>query len=48
MWMKFAGSSKAVNKKNGEFKESNKKHAMNGLLYGNLNGLSMRGGVRAH
>jgi FtsP/CotA-like multicopper oxidase with cupredoxin domain len=44
---RFAGSPKAVNKKDGEFKESNKKHAINGFLYGNLNGLSMRRDERA-
>jgi manganese oxidase len=35
-----------VNKNDGEFKESNKKHAINGLLYGNLAGLTMRQGER--
>jgi len=43
---RFARSPKAVRKKNGEFKESNKKHTINGLLYGNLNGLTMRRGER--
>ena len=39
---RFANSPKTVDKKNAEFKESNKKHAINGLLFGNLNGLTMR------
>ncbi len=43
---RFAGSPKAVNKKDGEFKESNKKHTINGFLYGNLDGLTMRRGER--
>jgi hypothetical protein len=41
---RFAGSPNAVRKKDGEFKESNKKHTINGLLFGNLNGLTMRRG----
>lgn len=41
---RFASSPNAVRKSDGEFKESNKKHAINGLLYGNLNGLTMRRG----
>ena len=43
---RFAGAPRAVSKKDGEFKESNKKHAINGLLYGNLDGLAMRRGER--
>jgi manganese oxidase len=43
---RFAGAPRAVNKKDGEFKESNKKHTINGLLYGNLDGLTMRRGER--
>jgi len=35
-----------VNKRDEEFKESNKKHAINGLLWGNLDGLTMRRGER--
>jgi hypothetical protein len=33
---KFTGMPDSVAKDNEEFKESNKKHAINGLLYGNL------------
>src|SRR5215470_14969127 len=33
-------------KKDDEFKESNRKHAINGLLYGNLDGLTLRKGER--
>jgi hephaestin len=43
---RFAGAPRAVSKKDGEFKESNKKHTINGLLYGNLDGLTMRRGER--
>jgi manganese oxidase len=43
---KFTGSPKGVNKANEDFKESNKKHAINGLLFGNLDGLTMRRGER--
>ena len=43
---RFAGSPKTVDKENAGFKESNKKHAINGLLFGNLNGLTMRRGDR--
>lgn len=43
---RYAGSPKTVDKQDGEFKESNKKHAMNGFLFGNLDGLSMRRGER--
>jgi manganese oxidase len=42
---RFAGAPRAV-RKDGEFKESNKKHTINGLLYGNLDGLTMRRGER--
>ena len=42
----FAASPKSVNKPNDEFKESNKKHSINGLLFGNLNGLITRRGDR--
>ena len=41
---KFTGSQKGINKKDEDFKESNKKHAINGLLFGNLDGLVMRRG----
>ena len=41
---RFAGAPKTVRKANDAFKESNKKHTINGLLYGNLNGLTMRRG----
>ena len=43
---RFAGAPRAVSKMDGEFKESNKKHTINGLLYGNLDGLTMRRGER--
>ena len=43
---KFAGKPDSVAKDNEEFKESNKKHAINGLLYGNLSGLVMHRGDR--
>lgn len=43
---RFAGSPKTVDKKDAEFKESNKKHAINGFLFGNLDGLTMRRGER--
>jgi manganese oxidase len=43
---KFTGSPKGINKKDEDFKESNKKHAINGLLFGNLDGLVMRRGER--
>jgi FtsP/CotA-like multicopper oxidase with cupredoxin domain len=43
---KFTGSSKGINKNDEDFKESNKKHAINGLLFGNLEGLTMRRGQR--
>ena len=39
-------SPKSINKKDEEFKESNKKHSINGLLFGNLDGLIMRRGQR--
>ncbi|MBI1869174.1 MAG: multicopper oxidase domain-containing protein [Methylocystis sp.] len=43
---RFAGSPKMVKKKDDGFKESNKMHSINGLLYGNGNGLDMRRGER--
>jgi manganese oxidase len=43
---RFVGAPRAVSKTDGEFKESNKKHTINGLLYGNLDGLIMRRGER--
>jgi manganese oxidase len=43
---KFAGAPDGVAKDNEEFKESNKKHSINGFLYGNLDGLAMRPGER--
>ena len=43
---KFAGKPDSVAKDNEEFKESNKKHVINGLLYGNLSGLVMHRGDR--
>jgi FtsP/CotA-like multicopper oxidase with cupredoxin domain len=42
----FVGSPESIDKKDEDFKESNKKHAINGLLYGNLNGLVMHRGER--
>jgi manganese oxidase len=41
---RFAGVPTTVRKKSDGFIESNKKHAINGLLYGNLEGLTMRRG----
>lgn len=41
---RFSGAPKTVRKENDAFKESNKKHTINGLLYGNLNGLTMHRG----
>jgi manganese oxidase len=43
---RFTSSPDAVRKSDDEFKENNKKHAINGLLYGNLDGLTMRRGER--
>jgi FtsP/CotA-like multicopper oxidase with cupredoxin domain len=43
---RFAGAPQRVRKKDVEFIESNKKHAINGLLYGNLGGLTMKRGER--
>lgn len=43
---RFAGAPESVRKKDEGFKESNKKHAINGRLYGNLDGLAMRRGER--
>jgi FtsP/CotA-like multicopper oxidase with cupredoxin domain len=42
----FAGSPESIDKTDDEFKESNKKHSINGLLFGNLNGLITRRGER--
>jgi hephaestin len=39
---KFAATPGAVELKDEDFQESNKKHALNGLIYGNLDGLTMR------
>jgi len=44
--MEFSVSEGPVRRRNVEFRESNSKHAINGLLYGNLQGLSMRRGER--
>jgi FtsP/CotA-like multicopper oxidase with cupredoxin domain len=38
---RFVASPESVDKKDEDFKESNKKHSINGLLYGNLDGLAM-------
>jgi FtsP/CotA-like multicopper oxidase with cupredoxin domain len=43
---RFAGAPRRVRKKDEDFIESNKKHAINGLLYGNLGGLVMKRGER--
>jgi len=43
---RFAGAPGTVNKEDSDFQESNKKHTINGLLYGNLDGLTMRRGER--
>jgi manganese oxidase len=43
---RFAGVPQRVHKKDEKFVESNKKHAINGLLYGNLDGLTMKRGER--
>jgi hephaestin len=43
---KFAGKPSAVKPSDEDFKESNKKHTINGYLYGNLHGLTMRKGAR--
>ena len=42
----FAAEPGSVNKDDEQFKESNKKHAINGLLFGNLDGLTMKKGER--
>jgi len=42
----FAGSPESVDREDEDFEESNKKHAINGLLFGNLNGLIMHRGER--
>jgi FtsP/CotA-like multicopper oxidase with cupredoxin domain len=44
--MEFSVSEGPVRRRDMEFRESNSKHAINGLLYGNLQGLSMRRGER--
>ena len=41
---RLAGAPASVRKTSESFIESNKKHAINGLLYGNLDGLTMRRG----
>jgi FtsP/CotA-like multicopper oxidase with cupredoxin domain len=43
---RFSGAPEIVKKRSVAFIESNKKHSINGLLYGNLNGLTMRRGER--
>lgn len=42
----FASSPESIDRDNDDFKESNKKHAINGLLFGNLDGLIMHRGER--
>jgi len=44
--VEFSIAEGPVRKRDPEFRESNSKHAINGLLYGNLRGLSMRRGER--
>jgi FtsP/CotA-like multicopper oxidase with cupredoxin domain len=44
--VEFSISEGPVRRRDAEFRESNSKHAINGLLYGNLQGLSMRVGER--
>ena len=44
--VEFSISEGPVRKRNEEFRESNRKHAINGLLYGNLRGLTMNRGER--
>jgi FtsP/CotA-like multicopper oxidase with cupredoxin domain len=44
--VEFSISEGPVRKRDAEFRESNSKHAINGLLYGNLQGLAMRVGER--
>lgn len=43
---RFAGSPKTVRKEDGDFQEGNKKHTINGFLFGNLDGLAMHRGER--
>jgi FtsP/CotA-like multicopper oxidase with cupredoxin domain len=43
---RFAGAPASVRKRGVAFIESNKKHGINGLLYGNLDGFTMRRGER--
>jgi FtsP/CotA-like multicopper oxidase with cupredoxin domain len=42
----FTSAPQSVKKDEEEFKESNKKHGINGLLWGNLDGLTMKQGER--
>jgi len=42
----FTSEPRSVKKDEEEFKESNKKHGINGLLWGNLDGLTMKQGER--
>src|SRR5215467_4835832 len=44
--VEFSISEGPVRRRNEEFRESNRKHAINGLLYGNLRGLEMKRGER--
>ena len=44
--VEFAISEGPVRRRDEEFRESNRKHAINGLLYGNLHGLVMNRGKR--
>jgi len=44
--VEFSISEGPVRRRNEEFRESNRKHAINGLLYGNLRGLTMNRGER--
>jgi len=44
--VEFSISEGPVRRRDLEFRESNSKHAINGMLYGNLQGLSMRRGER--
>lgn len=43
---RFVGDPQTVDTRSNEFKESNLKHAINGFLYGNLSGLTMKAGER--
>jgi hephaestin len=40
----FAGKPKTVNKEDGDFQESNLMHSINGYVFGNLPGLTMKAG----